>query len=48
VTVWGRWGETHLGSGDAAVVDEPGPEEIALAGASPDARVVAVRIHSLR
>jgi hypothetical protein len=46
-TAWGRWGETRLDAGDAVIVDEAGPEEIALAGASPDVRVVAVRIRTL-
>jgi hypothetical protein len=47
VTAWGRWGEARLRPGDAVIVDEAGPEEIALAGAGRDARVVAVRIRTL-
>jgi hypothetical protein len=46
-TAWGRWGEAHLGPGDAAIVDEAGPAEIALAGGGPDVRVVAVRVRML-
>jgi hypothetical protein len=47
VTAWGRWGEARLAPGDAVIVDEAGPEEIALAGAGPDVRVAAVRIEAL-
>lgn len=47
VTAWGRWGEARLAAGDAVVVDEGGPAEIALAGAGPAARLVAARIRTL-
>ena len=47
VTAWGRWGEARLAPGDAVIVDEAGPEEIALAGAGPDVRVAAVHIQTL-
>lgn len=47
VTAWGGWGEARLAPGDAVIVDEAGPEEIALAGAGPDVRVAAVHIQTL-
>jgi environmental stress-induced protein Ves len=47
VTTWGRWGEARLATGDAVIVDEAASEEIALASAEPEARVVLIRIRML-